>query len=468
MLLRVDGVEASAPRLDALRKLLVDLRLKGKEVVAYSEGADTSTYLLLSAASQVILAPGSPLHLVGFSLTTTSLKDALEKLGVNPEFFRKGKYKTAPEKFTRSDTSPEQRQVLDEILDHHHRRLVEGLAARLGGEEPARAAVDAGPYTARRALEARLVDRLAYRDELPRVLAAPGETKARIGSPRELRRSVRFRFEPPRLRPRPEVAVVPISGLIKPGKSFRWPGGAGMAGSDSVVEALDRARKSKSARGVLVHVDSRGGAAPASELMWRAVLRCAEEKPTIAFVDGVAASGGYFAAAGARRIVAAPSSLVGSIGVFAGRFDARALLERLGVKQEVFLRGAHAGLLEPAHELTDEERQVLVRDIEDTYDEFVSRVAEGRRRRPEEIRAAAEGRVWVAADAPDVLVDERGGLDAALAWLGREGRFDPADAELRVVERIGARPDLGDLFGLARSFATLQPLLLWPELYAVR
>jgi protease-4 len=218
----------------------------------------------------------------------------------------------------------------------------------------------------------------------------------------------------------------------------------------------------------VVWIDSRGGAASASDVMWHAVRRCAEKKPTVAYVDRVAASGGYFAAAGARRIVAAPGALVGSIGAFSGRFDATRLAERLGVRQQVFLRGARAGILEPAHKLTEDEREALDRSVAETYDEFVERVAIGRNVPRERIEEVAEGRVFVAASAPPVLVDEVAGFPAALAWVSAQAGLDPARVELHRIATRGVRPGLRELLTLAGTFAAAQPLLLWDTLVEVR
>jgi protease-4 len=272
----------------------------------------------------------------------------------------------------------------------------------------------------------------------------------------------RFPF-PPLPRPAPRLAVVPISRLIKPGPSVRWPGSQ-MAGAESVAADLARAREDRRVRAVIVWVDSPGGAANASDLMWHAVRRCAAEKPTVAYVDRVAASGGYFAASGARRIVAAPSALVGSIGAFVGRFDATRLVARLGIRQQVILRGAHAGILEPAHPLGDGERAALDRSVAETYEEFLERVALGRGVDRAAIEAVAEGRVFVAADAPSVLVDEVAGFPAALSWVAREAGIAPEDASLTRFATAGLRPGLREILALAQGAATIQPWLLWDDL----
>lgn len=265
----------------------------------------------------------------------------------------------------------------------------------------------------------------------------------------------------PRVLPRQRIALIPIAGLIKPGHSATFPGLPDFAGERTVSDALHQARRDRRITGVIVQIDSRGGAAPSSELMWRAVRRCAQVKPTVAYVESVAASGGYFAAAGASRIIAAPGALVGSIGVFSGRFDTRALFDRLGIHREVVLRGANAGLLEPAHRLSERERETMAAEIAQIYEAFIARVAEGRGRDPEEIRAVAEGRVFVAANAPDSLVDELGDLRAALDWVCGQAGIDPLRVDLRPPAHQGILGSVGELLHLEGALAG-GPLLVWP------
>lgn len=514
----VDELRAPAARLDAVTEALERLRREGKEVVLYLRQATAGDFALARAADRIFLAPGGMLLLVGHAASLTSLRGGLDKLGIVPEFARVGRWKSAPERFTREDISPENRQVVEEILDHRFERLITQISARTGGDRAkAKRLIDEGPYTSRRARSVGLVDELVYPDEVGPVLlgAAPEraadqsaeaaesgeesggangsgqqEGAATTGSPDQrgsgggralpneeeralqpierLETSKRWRMRWPKVLLRPQIAVIPIDGLIKPGKSAKLPGFSAFAGDRTVAQNLEQARKDPRVQGVVVRIDSRGGAAPASELMWRAVLRCAREKPTVAYVESVAASGGYFAAAGAGRIVAAPGALVGSIGVFSGRFDARALLRRLGVHQEVVLRGAHAGLLEPAHALSDEERRSIEEEIESIYEDFVERVAEGRGLTREEVLEHAEGRVFVAAEAPKALVDELGDFRAALRWICKEIDRPLEQVEVRPEPKDGLSSDLGQFLNPQATFADgplaplgRSPLLLW-------
>lgn len=476
----VDELRAPAARLDAVTEALERLRREGKEVVLYLRQATAGDFALARAADRIFLAPGGMLLLVGHAASLTSLRGGLDKLGIVPEFARVGRWKSAPERFTREDISPENRQVVEEILDHRFERLITQISARTGGDRAkAKRLIDEGPYTSRRARSVGLVDELVYPDEVGPVLlgaaperaagrALPNEEERALQPIERLETSKRWRMRWPKVLLRPQIAVIPIDGLIKPGKSAKLPGFSAFAGDRTVAQNLEQARKDPRVQGVVVRIDSRGGAAPASELMWRAVLRCAREKPTVAYVESVAASGGYFAAAGAGRIVAAPGALVGSIGVFSGRFDARALLRRLGVHQEVVLRGAHAGLLEPAHALSDEERRSIEEEIESIYEDFVERVAEGRGLNREEVLVHAEGRVFVAAEAPKALVDELGDFRAALRWICKEIDRPLEQVEVRPEPKDGLSSGLGQFLNPQATFADgplaplgRSPLLLW-------
>lgn len=464
-------LEASRAKLLALREALARVRAAGKEVVLYWRHADNRDFALAPVASRILLAPGGPVHLVGYAAAVTVLREALDRAGVHPDFVRQGRWKTAPERFTERTITPEHRSLVERVLDRAFGNLVADLAARRGGDEAwARQVIDGGPYTSRRALAAGIVDGLAYPDELPWALAgtpapAPpgGKPPVTVGPPAVLEARRLWRMRAPRLARLGRIAVVPLSGLIKPGKSFRWPGGGGMAGEESVVRALDDVRRDRTVAAVILSIDSRGGAANASELIWRAARRCAAEKPTVAWVETVAASGGYFAAAGAAQIVAAPGALVGSIGVFSGRFDARALLDRIGVRQEVIRRGARAGLFEPAHALDDDDRAVLAAEVASVYEEFVARVAEGRGRSVDEIRACAEGRVFLGAEAPAALVDQVGDFRDALGWACSQAGVDPERVQVFAHERAGVKPDLQELLALGRTAGLGMPLLLWVD-----
>lgn len=463
----VRQLQGSLPRMEAVAASLQRFRGRGKEVVLYWKEATSADFTLVPAADRVLLAPGGTVLLLGYAATVTGLRSALDRLGILPDFLRIGPYKTAPELFTEEEPSEIQRKFVESALDARYRRLVRAVAARRRGDEGwARSVIDRGPFTSARAVDAGLVDALVFPDELADFLSAGADASsdARILPAETVAASRRWTFRPPVVRPRPRIVVVPISGIIKQGKSLHLPSGPSFAGEETVVGQLERLRRDRSVGGVVVYADSRGGAAPASELIWRAVRRCAEAKPTAAYVERVAASGGYFAIAGARRIFAAPGSWVGSIGVFTGRFDLQRLLRRLGIHQEAILRGAHAGLLAPFRALDPREREAMEAEIAQVYDDFVGRVSEGRARSKEEILALGEGRVFLAEDAPEALVDQVADLPAAIGWTAKEAGVDPARARVEVLRartsRLGRLPALvGGLLPEGEMSSLVQTIL---------
>jgi signal peptide peptidase SppA len=264
-------------------------------------------------------------------------------------------------------------------------------------------------------VEVGLIDGVCGEAELPARLGKEGGEDEESLDPMPLYLA-RLPWPPVRwrpLRPRPRLAVVPLSGMIVPGK-----GGAGagpqMAGSDVVVKALRAAGRNRRAKAVVLYVASPGGSAVASELILEAVQRVAKKKPVIAFVDRVAASGGYMAALGAREIWSTPHAVVGSIGVFAGKFDASELLERLGVRRTLITRGENAGIFSPSRGFTEHERSTMELEVEETYQAFLEHVARARGRTKEEIHARAEGRIYSGRRALEAgLVDRLGGYEEA-------------------------------------------------------
>jgi protease-4 len=288
-------------------------------------------------------------------------------------------------------------------------------AGRKVDETRARAIVDGAPYAGQEAVDAGLVDEVAHDDEVPARLAAGGRPPAVRSADAYLR--ARRALRPRALRPRAVLAVVRVHGPIVGAATFPM---ARVALEDQVVATIRLARASPRVRGVVLHVDSPGGSALASARMHRELTLLAGEKPLVACMGDVAASGGYYVAAAAHEIVAQPVTITGSIGVIAARLVFDPLLERLGVATQVLQRGARARLLDPTLPLGDDEKSAIDREIEQTYRAFLRVVADGRRRTVEQIEPLAQGRVWSGADAHEHgLVDRLGGFEEALDSLRR-------------------------------------------------
>ncbi len=459
IVVRIEGFTGPSARLQAIRQQLEKFQQAGKKVAFYGRAVTMREYALMTCADRLQLAPGGHVDLKGYCAELTVLGGALEKVGVRAHFVRRAEYKTAPERFTEREVSAAQRETTAALLEDAFAGALSDIArGRQKGEDEVRAWIDAGPFGARRALEQGLVDAVGDGEDLEIALAPQKSPRARLVAMSSYRADSPFAWPgllP--LRPKPRVAVVRISGTIALGESARLPLIPKVAGSDSVAQALRRAREDKSIRAVVLHVDSPGGSSLASELMLRAVRRLAEAKPTVAYVDRLAASGGYLAMMGCKQLVCAPLSIVGSIGVFGGKFDISRLLARLGIGSAQIKLGANAGLESPLSGFSEQERASLEREIEETYREFLGTVAQGRAMPVEKVEPLAGGRVYTAQRALKLgLIDALGGFEDAVRKACELASI-PGEPELVAIE--GPARTLLALRGPKASWALLKQLV---------
>ncbi len=411
MLLDIRQLPVDWAKVEELRDAVAAFAAGGKPVVAYVESGGDKEYALALGASHVVMPPEGNLFVLGVSAELTFLKDTLDKLGMRADFVHVGRYKSAPEMLTRSGPSEANREMIESVVDSQYERLVDLIAAgRHVDTEAARVWIDTGLYDAQGALAAGLVDTVASLDGakehwFPDQESVPFEDYLR---------------GPRRGRAAATVALVHISGTITGGESHDddWTGP--MTGSDTVVERLEKAREDRGVRAVILRVDSPGGSALASDLIWQEVARVRKEKPVLVSMSGYAASGGYYISCGADSIFAEPGTLTGSIGVFAGKVDIRGFYEKIGVQREYISRGENALLFSNDDVFTEPQRAALQAQLGRFYDRFVAKVAEGRRLTPEAVAAIAEGRVWTGAQAREHgLVDGLGGLQRTLTAAKR-------------------------------------------------
>lgn len=413
LLLRVRSLSAGPSVLAAFRDVLVELRDAGKEVVVHAPmGADSQVMFLASAAKRIIVGPETHVAPLGYAVEMQFIKRALDRLGVEPQVFARGTYKSAAEPLVREDMSAPQREQLEALLDTRHALLVDALAERCAGDRAkATSWIDEGPHRATRAVELGLIDHVAYDDELDPLLGAPEGKRARLVSFRRYLRVKRpTKWRP--LRPKSVVGLIEVHGPIV--SDVRFSMGA-VASEPSLVRTIRAARLDDRIAAVVLHIDSPGGSALASDRIHHEVERLAAEKPVVAYLSNVAASGGYYVAAPARVIITRPQTVTGSIGVVATFFVLRGLLDKLGITTDMVKRGARADLNSMARPLEEDERRVLESEVESFYETFVGVVARGRKRSVEDIEKLAQGRIYSGTDAhARGLVDELGGLDLAL------------------------------------------------------
>ncbi|MFI6499268.1 signal peptide peptidase SppA [Nonomuraea typhae] len=442
LIVKVGGQPLGLGMVQELRQAVIHFRTSGKLTVAFSEtfgefGNGTVPYYLASAFERVYLQPSGDVGLTGIALEQRFIKNALGKAGIAYEGGQRHEYKTAANMFTQDHMTEPHRESLTRIAESVVEQVVAGIAdGRRLDPEKVRELLDRGPFIGAEAVEAGLVDRLAYRDEVY------DEVKKAAGGESILLFVSRYAKTPAvRKLPQPgadTVALVHGSGPIRMGRSGRSPlgGGGGAMGSDTIAAALRAARRDEHVKAVVFRVDSPGGSYVASDTIWREVALTRKTKPVIVSMGDVAASGGYFVAMGADVIVAQPGTLTGSIGVFGGKPVLAELLEKIGVTSEQVAEGTNAGMFSTSRAFSPGQWDRVNAWLDRIYDDFVGKVAEGRNLTRERAHELARGRVWTGADAREGgLVDELGGLEDALT-LARKRAGLAADAPVRTYPRL--------------------------------
>jgi protease-4 len=402
-----------------VRDALVDFRSGGKRVTAYLESASAQEYYLASAANRVVMMPAGGLDLSGLATYELFFRGALDKIGVFPDLLHIGDYKTAANTFTETGFTPAHREMAASLNQEWFDQLVEAIAeGRNLSAAAVRQAIDGGPYLAADAKRVGLVDELSYEDQLSSAAPIKGlrpfdaDDYARVGG------------VTPGYGTGPRVALIYAVGEIVSGKSaLDSPGG--MLGSETFVGWVRKARVDPDVRAIVVRIDSPGGSAIASDVMWHEMMLARDVKPVVVSMGDVAASGGYYIAVPANVIVAEPGTLTGSIGVVTGKYVVKGALDKLGIGSGSVSNGARAEIDSPFKAFSTDERARVEVQMRSTYDLFVSRVAQGRRLSAADVDAIGRGRVWTGSQAKaHGLVDELGGLDQAIQIAKTRAHLD--------------------------------------------
>jgi len=432
VILKISPFTSGLAKIQELRKGIIDFKRSEKFILSFLETAGNKEYYLASAADEVYLVPLGELNLTGLVTEVAFYRGFFDKWGVVPNLEHIGEYKSASDTLTRKEMSPAHREATNSLLDGLYQSLVNDLAQRKSLSEPKKVQelIDKGPFTAEEALKEGLVDKLLYEDQFSELVRQrnKGELPL-INAKAYLRTSLR----PSPWGWRPKIAIIYATGSIITGESFYTPMLGNVMGSKTICRAIRSARKSDSIKGIILRIDSPGGSALASDIIWREVELTRGKKPLVVSMSDTAASGGYYIAMGADKIVAQPTTVTGSIGVFAGKFDLRGLYEKLGINKEVITRGKNADLFSDYRSFSPEERAVLLKMIGNIYKNFVHKAALGRKMTDEEIDSIGRGRVWTGEQAKgNGLVDELGGINEALSLVKEMAKI-PADVEVEVV-----------------------------------
>ena len=421
IILLFSDLSAEPATLSSMRQALARFRASGKRSLAFVQDLNTWNYYLAVACDEILAPESATFRVAGLWSETLFLKDTLSMLGVEADFESIAEYKVSPDTFRRAKMTGPHREMLESLLDSLYDELTGAIAdARSTTSKRVRKLLDTVPLTAGQAREAGLLDQIAYEDEIPAYLGTHESPATLV--PWE--RAQKMLIQPRRWRSHRKIGVISLEGMIVSGPSRRsplpipipLPLPSAQAGSDTLARQLRAAARDKHLAAVVLHIDSPGGSALASDLIWREVLQLNRIKPVVVSIGNMGASGGYYVSSAASAIFAQPTTLTGSIGIWGGKLVTRGLFDRIHAHREVVSRGKAAGLYTDTAPFSDEERAKIQADLAAGYARFRSHVAEGRQMTPKEVEAVARGRVWTGQQAAaNGLVDSLGGMEAAAA-----------------------------------------------------
>ena len=447
IIFKIDGVSVGWATLQEIRNKLKEFRETDKETIGYLESGGNAEYLLAAAMDRVVLMPTGSLNLTGLRAEVLFYKGLLDKLDIQADMLAMGKYKSGVEPYMRDGMSDAFRESITAVLDDLYAQLLGYITESRDGitAEGVSDLINRGPFTAEEALQEKLVDTLQYYDELVEALKAAStdedvqvvkpdfERKRKVpdmNSFAGLMQLLSMLNPPQRARTATaenQIALIYASGPILPDVDMFFPA-TSVITPRTLKEAFEKARTDDSVRAVVLRVDSPGGSALASDLIWREVMLTQSEKPVVVSMGNVAASGGYYIAMAAGTIVAHPNTLTGSIGVFGGKLNMKGFYNKVGLTKEIIAHGQNATLYSDYGGFTPTERERVEKMMKTIYKDFVSKAAAGRSKSFDEVDEIAQGRVWTGKQAKALgLVDELGGLDTALSIAKKQAGFAEDD-----------------------------------------
>ena len=426
-----------------------------KKVYAYL-GADfsfTRDYYLACASDSIIMAPDASLFLTGVRSEVTFYKDFFKKIGVEAQFLRIAEYKNAPDVYTRNNMSPFHRQVLKEVIDQYYNDIVKTISQsrNIPAQQIEHLINNVSGFSAKEALKFGLVDTLAYFSQLSTGLKKQDKNIRGL--------SATTYAEVPisslKIRNKRRIAVINCIGTVYSGSESEMPFLGKMLGAKTIIKDIQRAARSKSIKAIILRIDSPGGASLPSAAIWQAILEAKKHKPVVATISDLGASGGYYIAMAADTIVANPNSLVGSIGIFAGKFNFNGTYQKLGLNVEAVQRGKNADLFSVLSPWSQKEKDIINKIIFSFYKDFVQHVADARHMSFEEAEKLARGRVWTGAQAfKNGLVDTLGTFYTAVA-LAKKMVGIPADESVRLVYYPKQKSLVNEIF------SNISALIFW-------
>ncbi len=434
IVLKIKSPRLGLAKLQELREALKAFKNQGKTIYAFSETFSKTDYLLASVANRLYVSPQGGVDLSGIALELVFLKNTFNMLGVSPNFHQMGNYKSASEIYTRSRASKYQKESINFLLDGLFDEFVSIIAeGRKISKGRVLKLVDRGFFSAAEAKKAKLIDGFLYEDKFEEIVQKNGGVLAsyqnnkrsgRARKPSSMELLMMLYKKPPKKSNAPKIAIIYMEGTIISGKSKRSLfGGSNAIGSDDFTAILRQVRKDPKVKAVVIRINSPGGSALASDILWREVRLLSQAKPVIASLSDVAASGGYYIAMACPTIIANSTTITGSIGVVGGKFNLKGLYNKVGLNKEIFKRGKYADLFTDYRNFTPEENKLIAKQMLETYKTFVRKAAQGRKMTIKKMNVHAQGKIYTGTQALKVgLVDQLGGIDFAIRLARKKVR----------------------------------------------
>jgi len=461
VLLSIEEPLMSWAQVEELRTALRKLRKTGKKSFAYVETIDQLSYLLASECDEIAMTETGMLALMGLSSRAVYYKNLFDLLGIKADYLQMGNYKGAAEAYTRTGPSESEREQMNRVFDSLYDQLVESIAkSRKIPKDKVEKLIDAGPFTAKEAKEAGLIDRVEYRKGFLKYLEGQvgGEITLRLDYGKRGAASVSFdnpfgfistlqQLFSGAPEPRGDaIAILYIDGPIMSGENSEALFGGNIVGSRTIRMTLARAGEDDDIKAIVIRIDSPGGSATASDIIYHAIQQCAEKKPVIVSMGSVAASGGYYIACGAQHIIAQPTTITGSIGVVGGKLTFGGLLDKIGITTYGYQRGKNAQMFTTTRPFTPNERVKITKIMQDVYRIFTSRVQAAREKKLKgTLDYLAQGKIYTGEQALQVgLVDQLGGLQDAIELAAKQAQIDKY--HLRALPKPKSLLDILEMF----------------------
>ena len=461
LVVKIGPLETGWAKLEEIHARILSFRESHKPSVCYLEhdGVGNLEYYLASACDQVWLVPTNPVFVHGMMAQALFLRGTLDKLKIYPDMFHIADYKTASNMLTEKKFTAAHREELDSLLHSiYDEYLTETSQSRKLDRAGFETLVKQGPFLAQEALANKLVDKLAYWDEVQGFFKQKNDEWKPVHLARYRQEVKSGGVE--------TIAVIHATGLIVSGESGNSPAGGSIMGGDSVAADVRHARENSSVKAIVLRVDSGGGSAVASEVIRREVMLARKEKPVVVSMSDVAASGGYWISMGANKIIAEPSTITASIGVVEGKLNVSGFFNLLGLSTDYVATSENATIFSSQQNFTPAQREAIQKSMQDIYDQFIHGVADGRKMTVEAVDKIGKGRVWTGAQGKTLgLVDELGGLDRAIE-VAKQLAGIPAGKSVRI-ERLPEEKSFFEILlsrdrsGALSGFATLEQKIRW-------